>query len=821
MTELKKISSATPIKPELLNALREKFDAFLEFSGDSIHIIDIAGNVVIVNSQFCVMLGYSVAEIYSMTIHDWDVNFSKHIIENKFSKAIDKPCVFESRYKRKDGTVLDVEISTKMIVYQEQCLLWCSVRDIVDRKKMEARLQLASKVFTHARESIIITDANANIIEVNNTFIEITGYSREEVIGKNPRILQSGRQINEFYTTMWKTLIETGQWCGEIWNRRKDGSLYVGLMTIGSAKDVDGITQYYVALFTDITQMKEHEWQLERVAHYDPLTNLPNRVLFADRLRQAMIQCQRNEKVLALVFIDIDGFKLINDQHGHTIGDDFLIAISKRMKSALREGDSLSRFGGDEFVAVITDLDRSEDCEPLLMRLLQDISKPIRINKIVIQVTGSIGVSFYPQSNVDADQLIRQADQAMYVSKQAGKNRYHFFNLNQDLAIKTLRNQLDEIKRGLEHNEFVLYYQPKVNMKTGEVIGAEALIRWLHPDKGVLSPISFLHLVEAHPLSIELGNWVIETALTQIDLWNKLGLDINVSINISGEQLLDDEFVNKLEKLLANYPEVNAKQLELEVLETSALEDIEKVSSIMTLINNLGVNFALDDFGTGFSSLTYLKKLPTTTIKIDQSFVRDVLFDTNDLAIVNGVISLAKVFRRQVIAEGVETTEHGELLLPLGCELAQGYGIAKPMSADLLPDWIKNWQPEPKWTIWQIIEPNRHHVMMVFAEVEQRSWYQHLLTYLSNVALVTFAVSEELICFENWKLIAKIIHQENLHECFCLLEDHEKLVTLGKSLALHHFYGNKQITVQLFEEFHELHHQLIIKLKKTDVGFIK
>lgn len=748
-------------------------------------------------------------------MHDWDAHFSATEIEENIDKVSQKPCVFETLHRRKDGSVVDVEISSKTVIHKGYTLFWCAARDIGDRKKTEARLRLAANVFTHARESIIITDAAGTMLEVNDTFVRITGYSRNEAIGKNPRILQSGRQSREFYVTMWKSLLETGQWSGEIWNRRKDGTLYIGMMTIGAVKNSNELTQYYVALFTDITQMKEHEWWLEHIAHYDPLTTLPNRVLLADRLRQAMIHSQRNHQILAVVFIDLDGFKAINDEHGHDAGDEFLIAIAKRMKKVIREGDSLARFGGDEFVAIISNLERPNDCEPLLMRLLQDIAKPIQINKINLQVSGSIGVAFYPQSASEADQLIRQADQAMYAAKQAGKNRFQFFDLNQDLAIKSLRNSLDEIRQGLQKNQFVLFYQPKVNMKTGEVIGAEALLRWNHPERGLQSPAAFLPLIEDHPLNIKMGEWVIESALEQIHQWNQQGIDMKVSVNVGGQQLLHDTFVAHIDNSLARYPEVRSEQLELEILETSALEDIAKASSIMNAVRNLGVTFALDDFGTGFSSLSFLKSLPAAFIKIDQSFVRNVLVDSQDLAIVNGVISLAKAFRRKVIAEGVETIEHGELLLPFGCELAQGYGIAKPMPAELVPDWIENWQPDAKWTIWNNITPNQDHLTMVFAEVEQRAWFQQIKNYLNSEALVPLSLSERVHHFEHWQQIVDTIREESRLELLILLNDHHKTIQLGKSLAELHFYGKKHKTDEMLSELTALHDELIAKLKRT------
>jgi len=569
--------------------------------------------------------------------------------------------------------------------------------DVSERKQAEARLQLAASVFSHAREGIVITDTEGGIVDVNETFCHITGYSREETIGQNPRILKSGRQSKEFYAEMWRSLADKGHWYGEMWNRKKNGELYAELINITAVSDARGVVRNYVALFTDITAMKEHQRQLEHIAHYDALTGLPNRVLLADRLHQAIVQARRRETLMGLVYLDLDGFKEVNDSHGHETGDGLLIALSQRMKEALREGDTLARPGGDEFVVVLADLANVAECEVVLARLLRAAAEPVQIGECVLKVSASLGVTLFPIDDGDADSLLRHADQAMYQAKQAGKNRFHLFDVDQDAAVSIRRESLDHIRRALDRREFVLYYQPKVNMRTGTVIGAEALIRWQHPARGLLPPADFLPVIEDHPIGVELGEWVIEAALLQIRDWNAAGLDIPVSVNVGARQLQQGDFVARLSQMLAARPEVRPDQLELEVLETSALEDVAQVSERMHACRALGVSFALDDFGTGYSSLTYLKRLPANLLKIDQSFVRDMLDDPDDLAIVTGVIGLATAFRRKIIAEGVETVAHGSRLLSLGCDLAQGYGIARPMPAAALPDWVAAWRPDMAW----------------------------------------------------------------------------------------------------------------------------
>ena len=574
-------------------------------------------------------------------------------------------------------------------------------QDITDSKLAQKKLQLAASVFTHAREGIMITDAAGTIIEANDTFTRITGYSREEAIGQNPRILKSGRQSPEFYAVMWKALAEKSDWSGEVWNRRKNGEIYAQMLTVSAVRDTEGKTLHYVALFSDITPMKEHQRQLEHVAHYDVLTSLPNRLLLADRLKQAILQSQRHQSLLAVVYLDLDGFKAVNDTHGHNVGDELLATLSLRMKEALRKGDTLARIGGDEFVAVLTDLAAADDCHPLLARLLHAASSKVTASlgqaSVELQVSASAGVTLYPQDNIDADLLLRHADQAMYVAKQSGKNRYHLFDVAQDTAVKSRHESLDHIRQALERQEFVLYYQPKVNMQTGAVEGAEALIRWQHPEHGLLPPSTFLSVIEDDDISIDVGEWVIRTALAQMKAWNAAGLNLPVSVNIGARQLQSEGFATRLHHLLDDCPDVEPGKLQLEVLETSALEDISNVGTVINACRSMGVSFALDDFGTGYSSLTYLKHLPVETLKIDQTFVRDMIEDPNDLAIVNGVIGLARAFGRQVIAEGVETAVHRDLLLSIGCQMAQGYGIAKPMPAHDLQDWVARWHAGAVW----------------------------------------------------------------------------------------------------------------------------
>lgn len=572
-------------------------------------------------------------------------------------------------------------------------------RDITASQQAEAKLQLASSVFTHAREGIMITNAEGAILDVNEAFTQITGYSRDEALGHNPSLLSSGRHDKSYFTALWHSLTDQGHWSGEIWNRRKNGDVFVAMQTISTVRDHQGQAQHYVALFSDITSLKEHHNRLEHIAHYDALTKLPNRVLLGDRLYQAMTQMQRRGLRLAVAYLDLDGFKAVNDQHGHRVGDRLLANIAAKMKQALREGDTIARLGGDEFVAILTDLPDVKSCAPILSRLLTAAAEPIQIGPYSLQVSASIGVTYFPQKEeVDADQLLRQADQAMYQAKLIGKNRYQVFDIERDRSLRDHHESLQLIRDALAKGEFLLYYQPKVNLRLGTLIGAEALIRWQHPERGLLLPASFLPTTEHHPLAGDLGDWVIHTALDQVERWRPQGLDIPVSVNLSTHQLQQADFVDHLQRLLAAHPGVAPASLELEIMEASAAADLAQVSQVIQACHRIGVTLALDDFGTGYSSLHQLKILAVDQLKIDQSFVRNMLDSPDDLAILKGVLGLATAFHRQVIAEGVETREHSELLLQLGCELVQGNGIAKPMPPQDFLAWAAQWRPDPGWS---------------------------------------------------------------------------------------------------------------------------
>lgn len=682
----------------------------------------------------------------------------------------------------------------------------------VTHHQAEEKLRRAANVFTYAREGIMITDREANIVEVNHAFTTITGYSREEVLGKNPRMLSSGRQDRAFYVALWHDLQTKDSWSGELWNQHKDGHLFAEMLTISVIRDEQGDITNCIGLFSDITAVKEYQSQLEHIAHYDALTGQPNRLLLADRLQQAMLQANRRGQSLAVTYLDLDGFKTVNDTHGHQIGDQLLIALAKRMSEALREGDTLARMGGDEFVAILVDLPDTESSTPILNRLLEAAAQPMQVGEFTLQVSASVGVSFHPQEDeIDADQLIRQADQAMYQAKQSGKNRYHIFDAEHDRSVRGRHESLEQIKQALESREFVLFYQPKVNMRSGEILGVEALIRWQHPRRGLLSPAVFLPVIENHSLIIELGEWVIDKALSQIEIWHSEGMTIPVSVNVSALQLQHPNFVARLRALLARHPGVQPGELELEVLETSALEDFAAVSQVMQACKEIGLTFAVDDFGTGYSSLAYLKQLPATVLKIDQSFVRDMLDDPDDLAILEGVMGLATAFRRHVIAEGVETPAHGELLLRMGCAWGQGYAIARPMPAEELPRWLAGWQTP---AAWQAIKPvSRERLPVLFAAVDHRAWINAMAAYLSGMRNTPPELNDRHCRFGDWLNSSRgVLFSNSIDHPLETL--HREVHRLGAELVALKQAGHSDTTQARLPELLQLRDQLLLQLSE-------
>ncbi|WP_454876069.1 putative bifunctional diguanylate cyclase/phosphodiesterase [Pseudomonas farris] len=542
------------------------------------------------------------------------------------------------------------------------------------------------------------TDLDGRITYVNDQFCAVSGYSREELLGQNHRLLNSGLHSADFFAAMWRTIALGNIWKGEICNRAKDGSLYwVDSTMVPVLDDSTGRVHRYLSIRFDISEKRKLLQSLQWRVGHDVLTGLPNRAFLSDLLDQAL-EFSRHENIpLAVCMLDLDGFKAVNDGYGHASGDMLLVEVAKRLRDIVRGEDVVARLAGDEFVLVLRYVRDLQELRAALNRVLGAISAPYTLHGKDINVFASIGVTLFPHDNEDAETLLRHADQAMYVAKQSGRNRFHLFDVSRDQEVKATHQTVERVRQALAAGELRLHFQPKVNMRRGVVVGFEALLRWEHPQNGMVPPREFLPLVEDTDLIIDIGEWVMDQVLSQLHRWQQAGQGWPISINIAARHFQRADFVDRLRQVLARHAQVAPQMLDLEIVESVAIENIQHVSACLQACQALGVQFSLGDFGTGYSSLSYLKRLRTQTIKIDKSFVRDILNDHDDLALTTAVIGLARAFGRQVIAEGLESVEHGELLLRLGCEVAQGYFIACPMPPGEVPGWVAGFVAPSQW----------------------------------------------------------------------------------------------------------------------------
>ncbi len=570
------------------------------------------------------------------------------------------------------------------------------------------RHSLLELLFDRVHEGIIITNADNIIVDVNDTLCEITGYSKDELIGQQPNLLSSGKQSKAFYSEMWQSLSENGFWRGEVWNRKKDGSFYAEILTIHRSIDPLSGELFHLGLVSDITMLKQHQAELERLAHYDALTALPNRNLLADRFEQAIAHSNRTQTLLAVCFLDLDNFKPVNDELGHNAGDELLIEVAQRIRTMLRQDDTVSRYGGDEFVMLLGEIKNRQDCEQLLHRLTDELSRPYQIENKTIRISASIGYTVYPFDQGSMQTLIEHADQTLYKAKLDGKKTFRMYETGNEAWRDEKNEQLYAIRRALTENEFQLFLQPKINMCSGEVIGFEALIRWQHPDNGLMFPQDFLPLINGTSLEIQLGEWVIRQALHYLQQWQAQSKPWHISINLSAYHLGSNGFLQRLNEIIAEFPTVDLQYFQFEILESHALDDLSLIVDVVRHCREeFNIKTVLDDFGTGYSSLSHIRTLPVSAVKIDQTFVRNMLADVDDCKIVEGVIALARSFDLEVIAEGVESVRHGQILLSMGCELAQGYVIAKPAPAAHIADWQQQFTLPEDWLSYR---DSRQHI---------------------------------------------------------------------------------------------------------------
>ena len=543
------------------------------------------------------------------------------------------------------------------------------------------RLGLAAQIFAHTSDGIVVTNLDGRIVDVNPAFSKITGYAREEVLGRNPRMMKSGRHDASYYGDMWRSLVTVGAWQGEVWDRRKSGEVYPKWLSINSIRDPNGSVTHYVGIFSDISCAKRSEEQVERTAHFDGITGLPNRLLFRERLRQAVARANLHESHLGVLFLDIDDFQRINDGLGHRTGDDLLTSVGGRVLALLRETDTVARLSEDEFGVVLPEVEDAASVAIVARKILDAFRDPFRLGDQDVFATASVGVALFPDDAGDVESLLRDADTAMYHAKQAGRNTYQFFSTEMHARASRHMTLECDLRQAIEREQFVLHYQPRIDVRTGAVCGFEALVRWQHPRLGLVAPARFIPLAEQTRLIVPVGDWVLRTACAQARAWVDLGLPpVPVAVNLSAHQFDRKGLARRIGDLLKQFG-VLPGQLEIELTESIAMGDPESTIETLHDLRAMGVRAAIDDFGTGYSSLSYLKRLPIDALKIDRSFVRDLVVDPDDANIAKAIIGLAHNLRLRVIAEGVETEAQLEVLTEHGCDEVQGYLTGRPMEA--------------------------------------------------------------------------------------------------------------------------------------------
>ncbi|MBT9502326.1 MAG: EAL domain-containing protein [Burkholderiaceae bacterium] len=666
-----------------LRSSEQRLRSLFDQASDGIFVADLAGQYVDVNRAGCEMLGYTRGELIGKSIADLIPPGDLPRLTQSRQRLIEGVTeVAEWTLRRKDGSRLPVEVSATILRNGQ----WQAfVRDISERHQSQAQMLLAATVFESTNEAVMVTDDRPRLLKVNRAFTAITGYESGEVLGRDPSLLSSGLQDETFYRQLWAVLAGTGQWQGEIINRRKNGEVFPAWENISAVKDAGGRITHYVAVLSDITPLKHAEERLSHMAHHDPLTGLPNRLMFSGSLQQSISRARRHGHRLALLFIDLDRFKLVNDSMGHAAGDELLKEIGRRLKHAVRAEDLVTRLGGDEFTVALEEVDSPELIATLVQKMMAEITRPLTLAGRDIVISASVGIALFPDDADTVDNLTKAADAAMYRAKERGRNTYAFYtseitdSVHERMAIES------GLRQALARDELLLLYQPQFDAATRRLVGAEALLRWRHPERGLLLPDRFIAVAEESDLISAIGAWVIRQACAQARAWLDAGLaPLRIAVNVSARQVLHDHLVETVaEALRVNRLHAGNAEIEVEITE-SILQAAERSGAVLQCLRALGLRVAIDDFGTGYSSLSLLKHLPIDTLKIDRLFVRNIPDDADAKAITGAVISMAHTLGLRVVAEGVETEAQLAFLHGEGCDEVQGYLLGKPMPPEQL-----------------------------------------------------------------------------------------------------------------------------------------
>lgn len=687
----RKLSSEVRKRTADLAASERHFRAFFEMASVGVAEVEaFSGRYLRVNRCYCDIVGYPEEELLQRSFaditHPEDLDLDRRE-GDKLLAGVCREFTIEKRYRRKSGSTIWVYLTVSPLWPEGgvPTTTLAVIRDITQRKVAEERLVFAAKVFANSIEGIVVTDREGVILQVNPAFSDITGYPAEEAIGKNPRILKSDKHPPQFYEDMWQQLLESGQWSGEIWNRRKNGEAYPEWLTINAVRDGQGRITNFVSLFHDISELKRQEAALKHQAEHDALTGLPNRMLINDRLTMALNRISRHGGKVALLYLDLDNFKHINDAFGHHAGDNLLVEIARRLTEFLRTGDTVARLGGDEFLVLLGEVEQVEAVGVIAERLLESLRQPFYHGETEFFVTTSVGIAVAPDDGGDGVTLVKNADIAMYRAKSLGRNAYQFFAPELDLQAHRRVSLEAQLRKGLENGEFELHYQPLVHAGGARVVGAEALLRWRHQGR-LIAPGEFIPLAEESGLILPIGQWVLEEAVRVGRIIKERGVDISLSINISSRQFVGQDLAEILRQAVAGSGQPCGR-LYFEVTESMVMGDLARAQRIMGVLREAGIRFYLDDFGTGYSSLAHLKRLPIDGLKIDRSFIGDLEEDADSRAIARIIVSLAETLGLDIVAEGVETEGQRRLLAAMdgrGAMLLQGYLLGKPVALEEL-----------------------------------------------------------------------------------------------------------------------------------------
>ncbi|GAA5317874.1 MAG: hypothetical protein AseanaTS_30820 [Candidatus Pelagadaptatus aseana] len=649
-----------------------------------------SGRIIDANQSAQNFYGYTQQQLTRMRISDINQASPEKVYEDRQKAAFGEQNAFVMTHRLKNGDIRKVEVHSSPVETGNNTLLFSIIHDITDRFESQKKLTLDAVVFANSQEGIIITDKHRNIISVNKAFEIITGYTAAESLGKNPSFLSAQKQGKEFFIELWNTVNETGQWKGEVWNRRKSGKVFPELLSITEVKDEAGQPEYYVGVFSDITKLKQSEEELENLALTDSLTGLPNRLSLKNTLDHAIAHAKRSHERVAVLFLDLDKFKVVNDSLGHAAGDELLKSVSGRLSERLREKDTLGRLGGDEFVIILENLNSEKDIITVAKDIIELINRPFPLEEGQEAYIGtSIGISQYPDNASKGEDLIAYADVAMYQAKQNGRNTYSFYNESLTADADKQMRTFSQIKRGIKAREFELYYQPQIDIHTGKIIGSEALLRWNHPERGLLTPAHFIRIAEERGVIRDLSRYVLVAACQQLKRWQDMGFKQTLSVNISPQDFNHRDFTREVRHIVQQ-SHIDPNLLELEITESALMRNADAILNQLQTLRNLGIQLAIDDFGTGYSSLSYLKHFPINKLKIDRSFIQDIEEDSSDRAIVSAIIDMAKNFNLTIVAEGVEKAPQELILQAEGCDLSQGYLHSKPVPAATFTAMLEN-----------------------------------------------------------------------------------------------------------------------------------